>query len=1520
MFRSFFSSRSNKNDEENGRRFRDRSLTEQEQAVASILMNPSGGREADVAIAEETKKGKRSKEELMRKVEIIVGDLVKEYGKDAVSKSFMLVKGRIVDKLGYGSYSAIKHDLQYRLTEMIESSEKNDDSILAPEESFVAPPPPPRPRPHSSSVSTIRAFDSGIPLGPAKAEKTKTRAGIAEESSVVRFVREHGQTMDSILEGKSSDTFSHNELPARHTHAMITVRNPPTYAGPRTMTLPCAMNPETGELGIILKSKTLIIKEASSWAKNLGFRPHQRILKINGRRVFHEEEAYWAIKVPKVNTSTTTRAGKRGKEENDVGVPPPPTKLRGFEGEKDETVSKVPSIERIVSSSDASTAPRTSKSPASAPKRVLSVQRIRGDRGRPSYADFGSALPSDLVEPESFERPSFAGDRVQVSADLNTAPARVKSLRATRKRARPSIVIRSSSAPSELRRRAQLERPVSPETRHDIPSAATTTRSTIDSPDDHLEAKTIGLPPGITVEQNASGSNSDADSPRRKPLRVHPHDDITHTGGSIRVRNQRMTLGIGNMHAMQMSGGGVDNDDEKDMREANETARSITTNDDTVANVPRRSEIDDILRALEHAVEFRDEIGLSRALRDAALLEMNARSLEIAKARAVLMDLKLCRNLKNAKMSGENMQSVKVQKMRAILQDVRAKQRHIEMRIDAETQLTPLSAAVTTGQTSLVRRKSSASPRARGAAKRSAIVPHDRRAPVASGESPIRHDHDASTASIDLARFDDSIVTRRLGDRKASRRAVVPKHRIEDVAEKISDFERIPSAANMSATEKTTFERRLGDRKLSRHDATSKQDVADAMEKVADVASYEDVRRIEDADDLFAATVAAATRTMHRLSEATSADDPSLWLTPSLHAAVSRAKASGASHSSSAVGHTNGSNTRSIDARLRQRESEIRRVAFEESRRRRDARSLALHNRAKERYNATRRMLSIEKRYANSASSASLRSKQRDAIVSHLVRESKRSNDDGKAAASRRAVTVRRSEITFDARNVRVDTLLSKAQRTETLAPAAPFYSLRESDVIVKAGRSRARSVDDGLVASMTPMVVLRQLWRVFSFYSALHVPSDLDHIADTAVFRFLSDTHMIKRGGSGCPPARAQTEQRHRSMSVADAQMLVHALRMGRRVRRRQRRREEKLESKRATRSEKSNLMFSDFVRLIDCLDTRKCPAGLYSSCALCALNRRGVYVGMEEQLDRNKDEDVVYLLTRSAHEGTTRGLSDAGRTRLEKFSAYVEHFVLPDARMRHPLDARLLLSEGVLGADPAADGVGHPRMRDATTLGVEQSTVAESVCRALGRPVARAFRDLFQEFLVFKSDWFSVLESGGYAIDTNAMRRRHVKRLYWPQFLDLCECCGLEHHGLPVRDLAESFLATSTISFPVARSATTQSKGRENRLMVHSVSVTGCFAALLRLSIAFDARRTLGRSFNVLVEPQRLAECARRARDVPIFERLEPMLTFMYLSLVQSRKKHQNSGFHWTRLSPQRQALLSKFVKCLGARLGMA
>ena len=104
---------------------------------------------------------------------------------------------------------------------------------------------------------------------------------------------------------------------------------------------------------------------------------------------------------------------------------------------------------------------------------------------------------------------------------------------------------------------------------------------------------------------------------------------------------------------------------------------------------------------------------------------------------------------------------------------------------------------------------------------------------------------------------------------------------------------------------------------------------------------------------------------------------------------------------------------------------------------------------------------------------------------------------------------------------------------------------------------------------------------------------------------------------------------------------------------------------------------------------------------------------------------------------------------------------------------------------------------------------------------------------------------------------------------------------------------------------------------IMVHSVSLTGCFAALLRLSVAFEARQRHGLDFNVLLNPERLERCALSLRSTNVFERLKPMLTFMYLSLLQSREKHQNGGFHWTRLTPQRQALLTRFVKCLGRRL---
>ena len=59
----------------------------------------------------------------------------------------------------------------------------------------------------------------------------------------------------------------------------------------------------------------------------------------------------------------------------------------------------------------------------------------------------------------------------------------------------------------------------------------------------------------------------------------------------------------------------------------------------------------------------------------------------------------------------------------------------------------------------------------------------------------------------------------------------------------------------------------------------------------------------------------------------------------------------------------------------------------------------------------------------------------------------------------------------------------------------------------------------------------IERLWIVFSWYSAWHFPGDLDHMADTAVFRFLSDTRLVKQKTTAClsPASRHVTTLGHR-------------------------------------------------------------------------------------------------------------------------------------------------------------------------------------------------------------------------------------------------------------------------------------------------------------------------------------------------------------------------------------------------------
>ena len=137
--------------------------------------------------------------------------------------------------------------------------------------------------------------------------------------------------------------------------------------------------------------------------------------------------------------------------------------------------------------------------------------------------------------------------------------------------------------------------------------------------------------------------------------------------------------------------------------------------------------------------------------------------------------------------------------------------------------------------------------------------------------------------------------------------------------------------------------------------------------------------------------------------------------------------------------------------------------------------------------------------------------------------------------------------------------------------------------------------------APISALECLESLWVVFSWYSAWHFPGDLDHMADTAVFRFLSDTRLVKQSSTAClsPVSRHVTTFGHRSMTIADAQTLVHSLRLGRRRCRRTRHVDENMtESRkrwqRRVRAEHkgavSNIMFKDFLILLDCLSA-PCP-----------------------------------------------------------------------------------------------------------------------------------------------------------------------------------------------------------------------------------------------------------------------------------------------------------------------------------------
>ena len=199
---------------------------------------------------------------------------------------------------------------------------------------------------------------------------------------------------------------------------------------------------------------------------------------------------------------------------------------------------------------------------------------------------------------------------------------------------------------------------------------------------------------------------------------------------------------------------------------------------------------------------------------------------------------------------------------------------------------------------------------------------------------------------------------------------------------------------------------------------------------------------------------------------------------------------------------------------------------------------------------------------------------------------------------------------------MRLDSYIKKSSSDETVPPSGRNTTKKsydngssKKDKIVTRSTPSTTQVSSPPVPStvarkrapMSALECLESLWVVFSWYSAWHFPGDLDHMADTAVFRFLSDTRLVKQSSTAClsPVSRHVTSFGHRSMTIADAQTLVHSLRLGRRRCRRTRHVDENMTEnrkrwQRRVRAEHkgavSNIMFKDFLILLDCLSA-PCP-----------------------------------------------------------------------------------------------------------------------------------------------------------------------------------------------------------------------------------------------------------------------------------------------------------------------------------------
>ena len=245
-----------------------------------------------------TKTSGRSVEEVMDIATKHMVDIIREYGPRRAS--YMLIKGKLVDEIGYDDFDRVKHRIRKLLPTLIKSA---------------TPTPPPSPK-----KDAFRAFDSEkfdmvskesastdrmMIQASSRHAKTKDLKGLDQMIVRAREALMSGEISNADFKRIQRYASEKKEETSMNTNFILQVRNPPVYGGARTMNLPCSYDPVTHKLGIVMNDR-LVITKCSDWAQAQGFRVGQRIVLANGKKVKAPEEVYWALGAH-VNAAPTGR-------------------------------------------------------------------------------------------------------------------------------------------------------------------------------------------------------------------------------------------------------------------------------------------------------------------------------------------------------------------------------------------------------------------------------------------------------------------------------------------------------------------------------------------------------------------------------------------------------------------------------------------------------------------------------------------------------------------------------------------------------------------------------------------------------------------------------------------------------------------------------------------------------------------------------------------------------------------------------------------------------------------------------------------------------------------------------------------------------------------------------------------------------------------------------------------------------------------------------------------------------------